>query len=123
MSAGVLFGVIVNLYKISPKEGGNPFENYKEKELAACKDILNAEIEEAKPTHILMMTGFDWFEPFSDIFSDVNYIGRNVSRGANKNEIYVEGTATFQEAKVVIMCRPEFRKKENYVKAAEESFH
>lgn len=111
-----------NLYKISPLEGGNPSKKYQEAELDACKDILKAEMEDARPTHILMMTGYDWFEPFSDIFSNVNYIGSNISRGNNKNEIYVEGTAEYKETKVVIMCRPEYREKENYVKAGVEAF-
>lgn len=111
-----------NLYKISPRTEGNPSEEYQKAEFDACKNILKAEIEAARPTHILMMTGFDWFEPFSDIFTNVRYIGRNISRGNNKNEIYVEGTAEFKETKVVIACRPDFRDKGSYVKAGVEAF-
>lgn len=111
-----------NLYKISPGISGNPTEEYKEAEVDACKSILRAEIEDAEPTHILMMTGFDWFEPFSGIFSNVRYLGHNISRGNSKNEIYVEGMAEYKAAKVVIACRPDFRDKESYTNAVVEAF-
>lgn len=111
-----------NLYKVAP-ESGNPKDEYKRAELEICKKILAREFELIKPTHIFMPVGYDgWFKDFEDIFSDVKYIGKNVLRGKNKNDVYVEATAKWKEAKVVVSCRPEFRKKEDFIKAVIEYF-
>lgn len=108
-----------NLYKVSPKNSGNPSPKIQQIQLATCKEILKHELEIYRPSHILMITGFDWFFPFSDLFENVKDSGnRNVLRGVNKNAVYVEGTATYGDAKVVINCRPEWRDKAAFVSAA-----
>jgi hypothetical protein len=112
-----------NLYKVSPIECGNPSIRMQEIQLATCKEILKRELEIYKPSHILAITGFDWFAPFADLFEEVKDSGkRNVLRGVNKNADYVEGTATYGDAKVVITCRPEWRDKEAFVSAALSAF-
>lgn len=112
-----------NLYKVSPAVSGNPEEEYKQVELDTCKKILIRELELIKPTHIFMPVGYyGWFEDFKDIFSDVKYLGSNVSRGKNKNTIYVEAIAKWKDAKVVISCRPEYRDKESFVEAVSKAF-
>lgn len=112
-----------NLYKVSPKDSGNPSTKMQELQLATCREILKREMKIYKPSHILAITGFDWFAPFASLFENVQDTGkRNILRGANKNSDYVEGTATYGDAKVVITCRPEWRDKEAFVSAALSAF-
>ncbi len=112
-----------NLYKVSPKESDNPDWKSMQIQQGTCIEILRKELEIFEPTHILIITGFDWFEPFAGIFSDVYDTGkRNVARGKNKNEVYVEGTAMYGTAKVVIACRPEWRDSVTYVKTITDEF-
>lgn len=105
-----------NLYKVSPTKSDNPDWKSRQIQQAACIGILKKELEIYNPTHILIITGFDWFEPFAHLFENVNDTGkRNILRGKNKNAVYVEGTATYKNAKVVIACRPEWRESKKYV--------
>ena len=112
-----------NLYKVSPLVCDNPDDESMRIQRSACIDILKKELDVYKPTHILFLTGYDWFEPFSGIFDSVTDLGvRNVMKGPQKNEIYVEGTAIYQRAKAVIACRPEQRNKEGFVGAVLRAF-
>lgn len=105
-----------NLYKLSPCDEGNPGHKEMKIQEKVCIDLLEAEIRYFRPTHILFVTGWDWFEPFKKCFTQVKDIGRNVNK---ENDIYVEGTAKYDKddlnCNVVVACRPEFRQKEPYV--------
>lgn len=106
-----------NLYKIAPKDTGNPTTAMAKNQLSACKNILKAEIEKLDPTHILFVTGYEWFESFSDIF-DVEFknVKRNEYRGENKNSFFAEASVTTSNGtKIVVSCRPEFRDENSYV--------
>lgn len=107
-----------NLYKVAPIDEGNPTTRMSQKQLTACKQILKAEIEVFKPTHIVCITGYQWwFENFADVFN-VDFIqnGTNQSRG-EKNSIYAEAYAMTDDGiKVVVSCRPERRDEEAYVR-------
>ena len=114
-----------NLCKLSPKKGGNPGKKLQEAQRDICREILQCEIDTYKPTHILFVTGYKyWFEHFADIFENVNnYSERNVSRGSDKNYVFVEATATYYNGvKVVVSCRPERRPKEQFVDAVVSAF-
>ena len=112
-----------NLYKVSPLVCDNPNDESMRIQRLACIDILKKELAVYKPTHILFLTGYDWFEPFSCLFDYVTDLGvRNVMKGSQKNEIYVEGTADYHGAKAVIACRPEHRKKDGFVDAVLRAF-
>lgn len=106
-----------NLYKVAPADMGNPTTAMCRKQLDACKEILRAELEFFKPTHILFVTDYQWwFKDFEDVF-DVNFIvnGINKYRG-EKNNIFAEAYATTNDGtKVVVACRPEMRDEEAYV--------
>ena len=110
-----------NLYKIAPKDTGNPTTTMAKKQLAACTDILRAEIEKFNPTHILFVAGYEWwFEDFSDIFGvgtfDKNKVKKNEYRGENKNNYFVEASAVTPDGiKIVVSCRPEFRDEKLYI--------
>lgn len=105
-----------NLYKVSPKNEGNPDADMMKKQLDACKAILIKELETYQPTHIVIMTGYDWFEPFESVFQNPQKgKQKNILRGKNRNHVFVEGRAEYKGAKVVIACRPEYRNKDGYV--------
>lgn len=111
-----------NLYKIAPQKTGNPTTTMSKRQLSACKDILKAEIEKFNPTHILFVTGYEWwFEEFSDVFGiglfDKDKIKKNEYRGENKNNFFAEAsTVTAGGVKIVVSCRPEFRDENSYIK-------
>lgn len=111
-----------NLYKIAPHESGNPGGRLQSCERKACIQLLQAEIDYFKPTHIYFATAREyWFNEFATIFSDFQKKGTNVYSGEKKNEEYVEATARYiyqdgSSAKVVVACRPEGRTKEKYVR-------
>lgn len=114
-----------NLYKIAPIDGGNPTEKMCQRQDSACKEILLAEIEEYKPTHILFITGYRyWFEWFRDVVGvELSEVKANVLRGANKNENYVETYGvTGSGVKVVVACRPEYRNEGAYVRDIVNTF-
>ena len=85
---------------------------------------MKRELELYTPSHILIISGFDWFEPFAELFTDVCDTGkRNILRGPKKNDVFVEGTAMYKNAKVVIACRPEWRDCEGYVDVISKAFN
>ena len=103
-----------NLYKIAPKQSGNPTTTMCKRQFAACRDILDAEILAYNPTHILFITGYDWW--YADPTCDFSTLFRNNKRlGSNSQDasIYAEGTAEYsldgRTIPVVIACRPETR--------------
>lgn len=105
-----------NLYKLSPVNGGNPSKGTKQRQMDICIEILKKELDTLKPTHILFITGYEWFTPFEKIFVKVTECkDKKINRGNNINSVFVEGTASYGSAKVVIACRPEYRKKNDYV--------
>lgn len=108
-----------NLYKIAPRGGGNPNGKEVEYQQNVSVKLLKQEIEFFNPTHILFLTGFDWFKPFENLFNNVKPLGRNCVSGENKNDIYIEGIATYRtknntNISVVIACRPEMREKKGF---------
>lgn len=111
-----------NLYKVSPHNEGNPSGDLQSQERKACIDLLKAEIEYFRPTHIFFATQRDhWFSYFTEIFAHVQSFDTNVFSGDRKNEEYVEAIGTYlypdgESAKVVVACRPEGRTKDKYVK-------
>lgn len=111
-----------NLYKIAPHNGGNPCTKLMKKQEHACCELLKAEIEYFKPTHIFIATAYDgWFDKFEGIFQNVVKCGKNIYSGESKNNVYVETIANYEyedgsKAKIVVACRPEGREKEGYVK-------
>jgi len=53
-----------NLYKISPKKGGNPSSALSVLQFAGCRNLLELEINKFTPKKILFLTGYDWASPF-----------------------------------------------------------
>ena len=88
-----------NLYKVSPKKSGNPSNKMLSLQTSVCADILVSEIRLFNPTHILFMTGYDWFSPFETHFSRCTRRGKNYLRG-NRKMMYMwrklRGSILFQ---------------------------
>jgi hypothetical protein len=53
-----------NLYKLSPKDGGNPSGRLQEVQRLACIKMFLAEIEAWRPKRVLMLTDLKWASPF-----------------------------------------------------------
>lgn len=104
-----------NLYKVAPKEQGNPTTGMCRVQQVICRDLLREEIELYRPTHILLVTGWNWISwgdenSFLSLFEDVKQI----------DEKCVVGTAYFdlndeKKIPVVITNRPEYLKNDQYV--------
>ena len=85
-----------------------------------CVELLHAEIEFFNPTHILFMTGTDWFQPFRGMFQEVTELGVNHPSKKDANTVYAELLAAYKaqngiRSKVIVACRPEMREKHAYV--------
>lgn len=109
-----------NLYKIAPRKGGNPSEAWQKMQREVCVELLHAEIEFFNPTHILFMTGTDWFQPFRGMFQEVAELGVNHPSKKDANTVYAELLAAYKaqngiRSKVIVACRPEMREKHAYV--------
>ena len=113
-----------NIYKIAPKENDekgkpmNPDNRLCRAQIEICRDILEKEINTYKPTHILFITGYDWWfydkkkvYGIQELFSDCTAV----------NNLFALGTARFRkdglDIPVVIASRPERRKESAYVDA------
>lgn len=99
-----------NIYKVAPSDTGNPTTSMCKCQLETCKKILDTEIKVFNPTHILFITGWEWwFDQIIDLFEKTEFIENN-KRG---NSIFVEGTAIYKydnkSIPVVVSCRPEMR--------------
>ena len=53
-----------NLYKLSPRDGGNPSGRLQNIQLDGCRALFNLEVETYRPGRLLLLTGWDWAEPF-----------------------------------------------------------
>lgn len=118
-----------NLYKIAPLKTGNPKNKLCNLQAEDCRKLLAEEIERYQPTHILMLTGWNWFQTghtnsFYKIFTDCQK--RNSPKKGLAN--FVEGTAYFllsenRKIPVVVTCRPEAKKEKSFCKEVLEYFN
>lgn len=108
-----------NLYKISPRYGGNPDNKLCQAQAEACINILRTEIRLLNPTHILMPVANGWLSwekgDFSKIFTD-GLIGTKELDISTYEQHIVKRVFLSDHLKVVVTNRPERRKRESYVK-------
>lgn len=119
------------MYKIA-RENSNPTTSMCKKQYPACRDILVKEIEDCKPTHILIITGIDWWNDKKDgcnFAEDISGVKLNKEYGKHTkgNSVYVEATAEYRlsdgrSVPVAVTCRPEFCKQKDFVEAVMEKF-
>lgn len=114
-----------NLYKVSPRHGGNPNGKLCRAQAEACVEILRAEIRLLKPTHILMPVGDDWFSwrygDFSGIFTDGSLCTAEMGTESLNREI-VKRVFGSGNLRMVVTCRPERCKRQAYVQAVLRAF-
>ena len=113
-----------NLYKVSPRSGGNPSNALCRSEIIPCRAILSEEIERLSPTHIFMPVGWRWFQ--SDERYDFSRLFCDVVRQDRDGRSPVEGSARFALSgggvPAVIAARPEFRAERLYADSVLDCF-
>ena len=121
-----------NLYKVSPRYGGNPNNVLCKTQAPACIAILDAEIRLLKPTHILMPVSDSWFTWRNGDFSQIFAEGHLDLRELTPKELLAQRISLDQQIikhvfvgesmKVVVTNRPERRKQERYVNEVINAF-
>jgi len=105
-----------NLYKIAPTNTGNPYGEMIKIQKRECIDMLKAEIEYFEPTHILAMTGWQWWmENFKEIFEKLEEI-------KTEGKKYLEYVGRIGNIPIAVACRPEWKPKEEYVSDVMKAF-
>lgn len=99
-----------NLYKIAPADGGNPSTREGNAQWPGVRYLLEKEIEQLKPEHILFVTGSDW---------SMEFLG---NLDPYKGD-YVEETGWYKGAKTVICGRPEQKQREPFIAEVLEAFN
>lgn len=67
-----------NLYAAAPCGGGNPSKTLSAAQRIVCGELLKAEVDRLQPTHIVLMTDWDWFSEFNEakpsapVFPDIH---------------------------------------------------
>ncbi|WP_254511963.1 hypothetical protein [Anatilimnocola floriformis] len=108
-----------NLYKVAPYNGGNPGNRLCTAQENACKNYFTSELEIWRPRRVVLVTGWNWAEPFVNQF---------VSTGVNAKRSHVEwaGWIELPESKsqlpLVVCKRPEFRRAADLVTAIDSAF-
>jgi len=72
-----------NLYKVAPKNEGNPNSTLRNLQLPGCLDLFRLELITYKPKRLLFLTGMDWASPF------LNAVNAQIRKNASFR--YVEG--------------------------------
>ena len=90
--------VYSNLYKAAP-DGTNPSEQMKKVTEENCIEILKAEIDAFQPKRILMLTGYDWAEPFIK--------GLGIEGIPNRAGREVQFVGIYGNTKIVVAVHPQ----------------
>lgn len=88
-----------SLYKIMEVGGNEPSEALRQVQVAACRELLKAEIALYKPKAVLLMTGMDWALPFLEGID-------NLMEHAG-NSTYVKFLGEYDGVPVVVTIPPE----------------
>ncbi len=114
-----------NIYKIAPKNYGNPSTNLIYTQALICVKILKEEIKLLRPTHVLLVIDRSWVSwtryknvmfDFMESFDNIVYF-QNVVDGD-----IVQCAFTSNGVKVVIACRPETKNRDTYSDAVINAF-
>lgn len=97
--------VWANLYAAAPS-GGNPGKTLCDAQRSVCRDILLRQIELARPTHLVFVTGWDWFDEF-------NGAGPKRLFAEAREPVSAEGPVVWcgqaDNMRIAVTERPEFR--------------
>lgn len=116
-----------NIYKIAPKEEGNPSTNLIYAQAKTCVEILKEEIRLLEPTHLLLVIDKSWVSwssrnkvmfDFMEAFDDYECHCKTVL----KNKDIVQCAFTAGGCKVLITRRPETLGRKDYIDAVKSVF-
>lgn len=93
-----------NLYKLAPKEKGNPTKTLMQIINDKSIELLNQEIEQIKPKWILFMTGYEWAKPFISDKKPECLKGK-----------FVEARGEWGNSQFVVAKHPQGKKRDLYV--------
>ena len=110
-----------NLYKVAPWEAGNPGWLLIRGKLETYIEIIKKEIEVYEPTHILFVTDMDYFDPYPN---SLKYPGFKDALGVKEIDGYehVVASEKYNNSKIVVCKRPEFKNTDEMVKEIKEVF-
>ena len=108
-----------NLYAIAPKDGGNPDDAMQRAQRATCRELLREQINEFAPTHILFVTGQDWYRAFWENQPLCDMVEHNDQKQFGK---YTVSSGLYHDCKVVVTMRPEFRTPADIIGGAMAAF-
>ena len=101
-----------NLYKISPYAGGNPGRTLLDAQKKGCVELLRMEIEQLRPSMVLVITGHEWFQEFDGCF------GASYSPALVRQTEWSMSVLNGATVRVVVTERPESRFEDAFVKEA-----
>lgn len=96
-----------NLYKIA-EDGANPNYFLREQQLEISAELVKKEIEELNPKFCIVLTNFEWWEPFNKILGT-----KNLPYDAELGNIL--SYEQFYDTKIIITTRPRFGSGETHV--------
>jgi hypothetical protein len=108
-----------NLYAIAPKDGGNPDDAMQKVQRNTCRELLVEQIREYAPTHILFITGQDWFNTF---WNDRTLCQMTEQTDLERYGKYPVSRGIYGGSKVVVTMRPEFRTPADIIGGAVAAF-
>ncbi len=104
-----------NLYKISPKDGGNPNEKQIRAQEDICAEILKLEIEYYQPQYILFITDNWYLDLFTTICGECK---------SSEEQCSIVAENIYKNAKVIVCKRPDKRNVgNNYVKTMAQQIY
>lgn len=96
-----------NLYKISPKDYGNPNSQQIKMQIDICVNILKAEIQFYQPEFILFVTDHWYMCPFED--GKIYFHEFADTKKSDDDTINIVGQSNYGDAKVIVCKRPDRR--------------
>lgn len=99
-----------NLYKVSPKNGGNPGITLCKVQHRGCVELLRRELKIYQPKRVLFLTGADWMEP---TWGEPSFIpnGMHATNGSHK---FVVSVGEYAGARCVVAVHPQGKKEQEW---------
>ena len=98
-----------NLYPVAPTVGGNPSSGLCKAQKRTAGMLLKTQIEHLRPTHIVFVTGADWFDDFNKPSDTDMRLFPDVRLSEYSGNPAIVGSGYIGTARVVVTKRPEYR--------------
>lgn len=110
-----------NLYKISPRKGGNPSWRFNKKLIPTYVEIIKKEIEMCKPSHIVFITDINYLKPYEK--ENMRFDEKLNIREINDPDFkYIVAKGEYCGAKIIVCKRPERRPTDIMVEEIQKVF-